>query len=306
MAMSPMDMLNSIRNKAKLEEVDYGNIIAIKLNKPGKIKMQLLALDSENLFKSRTQHFIQTVPDNDDPNEKVMVVDCQGENCPICSAANALKASGITVDMLNAAYKPKYPYQKLRTFLTMPEHFIVYAKIIQDSAEEGKYLPKDAELGSAQFVQLSRTALNSLMESYEDFIDDASDNDEDIDNLPPLFGIFENGAKEVSSLVVNCRISVQPYSYNFTFGKATKTKLEDIDMDKIEKLSEGPLTPTEDYLEKALQRIKDIQNYFVGSPQATANKFPMIDDDDDDEDYSQNGSGSTGDDDDDEFNIDSL
>lgn len=298
MSMSPMDMLNSIRSKAKLEELDYGNIIAIKLNKPGKIKMQLLALDSENLFKPRTQHFIQNVPDNDDPNEKVMVIDCQGKNCPICSAANAFKASGITVDMLNEAYKSKYPYRNLRSFLTMPEHFIVYAKIIQDSAEEGKYLPKDAELGSAHFVQLSRSALNSLMESYEDFIDDALDNDEDIDSMPPLFGVFEDGAKEVSSLVVNCRVSVQPYSYNFSFGKASKTSLDDIDMDKLEKLSDGPLAPTDDYLEKALQRIKNIQNYFVGGPQATTkDKFSMIEDEDDDL-----GINSS----DDEFDIDSL
>lgn len=293
MSMSPMDMLNSIRSKAKLEEVDYGNIIAIKLNKPGKIKMQLLALDSENLFKSRTQHFIQTVPDNDDPNEKIMVVDCQGENCPICSAANAFKASGITVDMLNAAYKSKYPYRNLRSFLTMPEHFIVYAKIIQDSAEEGKYLPKDAELGSSHFVQLSKSALNSLMEAYEDFIDDC---DEDIDDMPPLFGIFEDEAKEVSSLTVNCRISIQPYSYNFSFGKASKTSLDEVDVDKLKKLSEGPLIPTDDYIEKALHRIKDIQNYFVGGPQATAeDKFSMIEDDDD-------INSST----DDEFDIDSL
>lgn len=303
MAMSPMDMLNSIRNKAKLDEVDYGNIIAIKLNKPGKIKMQLLALDPEYLFKSRTQHFIQTLPDNDDPNEKVMVVDCQGENCPVCAAANALKSSGVTVEMLNAAYKPKYPYAKLRTFLTMPEHFIVYAKIIQDGAEEGKYLPKDAEIGSAQFVQLSRSALNSLMEAYEDFIDDAMDGEDDVETLPPLFGIFEDGAKEVTSLTVNCRVSVQPYSYNFTFGRASKTKLDDIDSEKLEKLSEGPLVPTEDYMNKALQRIKDIQNYFVGGGSQATNKFPMIDDDDDE--YSGNGTAPATDDDG-EFDIDSL
>lgn len=261
MAMSPMEMMNKIRNKAKLDEVDYGNIIAIRLNKPGKLKVQLVALDPEFLFKSRIQHFIQIVPDNEDPNEKVMVVDCQGQNCPVCAAANALKQSGVTVEMLNAAYKPKYPYQKLRTFLTMPEHYIVCARILQDSAEEGNYLPKGAELGSTQFLQLTKSALNSLMEAYEDFIDDA---DEDADNLPPLFGVFEDGAKEVESLTISCRVSVQPYAYNFTFGKAVKVKLEDVDTEKLEKLAEGPLEPTEDYMQKALKRIKDIQNYFVG------------------------------------------
>lgn len=260
--MSPMDLLNKIKNKAKLDEVDYGNIIAVKLNKAGKIKMQLVALDSENLFKSRVQHFIQTVPENDDPNEKVMVVDCQGENCPICSASETFRNCGITTDMINAAYKPKYPYTKLRNFLTMPEHYIVCAQILADNAEEGNYLPKEAELGSTQFVQLPKSALNSLMEAYEDFIEE---NEDDLVNLPPLFAIFEDGVTKAKSLTVNCRIQTQPFAYNFTFGKAVETDIESVDKEKLSKLAEGPLVPTEDYMNKAIKRINDIKEYFVGA-----------------------------------------
>ena len=102
--LSPMELLNQVRAKAKLDTKEFEKSIAIKMNKPGKIKLQLLALDSEHLFKSRTQHFIQKLPDTDDPNEKIMVVDCQGENCPICDAAQAFKNSGVTLEQINTAY----------------------------------------------------------------------------------------------------------------------------------------------------------------------------------------------------------
>lgn len=260
MNMSPREMMDKIRNKAKLDNLDYGSIIAVKLNKPGRIKMQLLALNPEDLFKSRTQHFIQTLPGETDPNEKIIVVDCQGKDCPVCQAAAAFRASGIDDEMLNAAYKPKYPYRSAYQFLTQPEHYILCAKILLDGAEEGKYLLKDMKENEVQYIQFTKTALNSLMGAYEDFLEDS---DEDEDSLPPLFGIFENGAESVTSLTVNCRVATQPFGYSFTFGKAITTTAEEVSMGKLGKLSEGPLVPTEGYMEKALARIKSIQNYFV-------------------------------------------
>lgn len=262
MALSPRDMLDKIRSKAKLDDKSFEKSIAVKFNKPGKVKLQLLALDSEYLFRARTQHFIQTLPDNEDPNEKTMVVDCQGEGCPICSAMNSFKNSGVTVEAINAAYKPKYAYPKLRNFLIQPEHYLLAARILLDQADEGNYLPKDAAIGSTQIIQLSKRALSSLMASYEDFL---ADSDEDIDSLPPLFGIFEDGKKSVKSLTINLRIQVQgAWSYIFSFGKAVEVNIEDVDTEKLEFIK-TPLETTDDYMEKALKRINQIQSYFVGS-----------------------------------------
>lgn len=263
--MSPTELLNRIRSTAKLDTKEFEKQVAIKLNKPGKIKLQLLALDSEHLFKPRTQHFIPTLPDNEDPNEKIMVVDCQNENCPICAAAASFKNSGITVEAVNEAYRPKYPYVKLRNVFTQPEHFLLVARVLADQADEGTYLPKEEELGSTQIIQMSKSALSNLLSAYEDFL---ADTDEDTDTLPPLFGVFD-GEKSVKSFTVNLRIQVQgAWSYNFSFGKAVETKLEDVNMDKLKALSDTT-TPSEDYVAKAVKRIHDIQNYFVGAPVAT-------------------------------------
>lgn len=308
MAMSPRDLLDRVRSKAKLGENNYEKSIAVKLNKPGKIKLQLIALDSENLFKSRTQHFIQTLPDNEDPNEKVMVVDCQGDGCPVCDAMNAFKNSGVTVEQINEAYKPKYPYPKLRNFMIQPEHFILGVRVLADNAEDGTYLPKDEALGSTQLLQLSKSALNSLMAAYDDFI---SDSDEDEESLPPLFGVFEDGAKTVKSLTVNLRVQVQgAWSYLFTFGKAVESKLEEIDTEKL-KFLEDTTKPSDDYVEKVIKRIHQIQNYFTGASN-------LLDDDDEDEITSKQKSVSNSKTnvdtksaiedliDDDDFDIDSL
>lgn len=258
--MSPTEMLNRVRATAKLDTKEFEKSIAVKLNKSGKIKLQFLALDEDYLFRARTQHFIPTLPDNEDPNEKIMVVDCQGDNCPICDAALAFKNSGVTVEAVNDAYKPKYPYQKLRNVLTQPEHFLLGVRVLADQADEGTYLPKEESVGSTQLLQLSKSALNSLMSAYEDFI---SDYEDDIESLPPLFGIVEKGKDKVKSFSVNLRIQTQPWSYNFTFGKSVEVNVSDIDIDKLKLLEEAP-KPTEDYVEKAIKRIHDLQNWFTG------------------------------------------
>lgn len=307
--LSPKEMLDKIRSSAKLDENEYGNQIAIKFNKPGRVKLQLLALDSEHLFKARTQHFIPTLPNNDDPNEKIMVVDCKGEGCPVCAAATAFKNSGIKVEDVNAAYNPRYPYPKLRNVFTQPEHFLLCARILADQAEDGKYLPKDAELGSTQLIQLSKSALNSLMSSYEDFI---TDYDDDIEELPPLFGIFEDGADKVKSFTVNLRIQVSgSWSYLFTLGKAVEVSFEDVDKDKL-KLLEEMKEPTDDYVEKAVKRIHDIQNYFIGDSSSTyttaKTKLDEVLDKDDDLPFSMEETKVTSNDieDDDDFDLETL
>lgn len=293
--LSPMELLNQVRAKAKLDTKEFEKSIAIKMNKPGKIKLQLLALDSEHLFKSRTQHFIQKLPDTDDPNEKIMVVDCQGENCPICDAAQAFKNSGVTLEQINTAYPSKYPYPKLRNFLTQPEHFLLGVRVLADNAEEGTYLPKDESLGSTQLLQLSKSALSSLMSAYEDFLDEY---DDDVEKLPPLFGVFEDNKESVKSLTVNLRVQVQgSWSYIFSFGKAVEVNKSDVDFDKLKLLNET-VKPTDDYMENAVKRIHDIQNYFVGN-----NKSLLTE--------NENNSSIKTDidslvDDDDDFNIDTL
>lgn len=260
MKISPMDLLNKVRSSANLNVVTTEKSIALKLNKAGKLKFQLIALNEDYLFRSRIQHAIPTLPDNEDTNTKMIVIDCQGKDCPICLAASQFKNSGVTLEAINEAYKPKFPYTKLRSFLTGAEHFLVGIRILADNAEEGTYLPKEEEIGSTQLLQLSKAAFNSLMSAYEDFIED---NEDDIDNLPPLFGIVDNNSDTVDSLTISVRVATQPWSYNFTFGKATKTPKTDLNMDKLKSIEEAP-KPTEDYVEKAITRIKDLQNWFVG------------------------------------------
>lgn len=262
--MTPMEMLDKIRQKANITDSDYEKQTAVKLNKAGKIKFQLLAMSPDYLFRARTQHFIPKTPDCDDPNEKILVVNCKGDNCPVCDAAYAFKNSGVKLEDVNNAYKSKYPYTNLRSVFTQAEHFLVCAKILADNAEEGNYLPKDASVGSTQLIQLSKSALSSLMSAYEDFLDDyTDDNGGDVDSLPPLFGIFD-GENSVKSFVINCRVQTQPWSYNFTFGKAIETKIEEVDKEKLALLEKGFSEPTEDYVAKVIERIKNIQNYFVG------------------------------------------
>lgn len=304
MGMSPRDLLNKVRASANLDSKDYEKQIAIKLNKAGKIKFQLLALDSEYLFKSRIQHFIPKLPDSDDSNEKILVVDCQGENCPICDAAIAFKNSGVTLDAVNETYKSKYPYQNLRSVFTQPEHFIVGARVLADNADDGTYLPKDAALGSTQLLQLSKTALTNLMSAYEDFIDDY---DGDAEELPPLFGVFEDGVKTVKSFTVNLRITTQPmWSYTFSLGKAVEAKLEEVDVEKL-KLLQETVKPTDDYMEKAIKRIRDIQNYFVGG--SSSKQFDTTVDDDYDLPFSDKDNLAPSNnisEDDDDFDLDTL
>lgn len=303
--MSPQEILDKIRSKAKLESKEYEKSIAIKMNKSGKIRMQLLALDSDHLFKSRIQHFIPTLPDNEDPNEKIMVVDCQGDNCPICDAAMSFKNSGVTVEEINSAYKPKYPYQKVRNVFTQPEHFLLCARVLADQADEGTYLPKEESIGSTQLIQLSKTALTNLMSTYEDFVDDYDGEPED---LPSLFAIFEDGVKEAKSLTVTLRVTTQPmWSYNFTINKATDIKIEDVDVEKL-KLLQETLKPTDDYMEKAINRIHQIQSYFVGGsnvvPVTTAKE--QINNFVDDTDDNVGDNNLTDNLDDTDFDIDSL
>lgn len=258
--MSPMDLLNKVRSSANLTTPTTEKSIAIKLNKAGKLKFQLIALSEDYLFRARTQHAIATLPDNEDTNTKMIVIDCQGKDCPVCLAAQQFKNSGVTVEALNEAYKPKFPYTKVRNFLTGSEHFLVGVRVLTDNADEGTYLPKEEEIGSTQLLQLSKAAFNSLMSAYEDFIED---NEDEMDELPPLFGIVDDKSDIVESLTVSVRIATQPWSYSFTFGKATKVNKTDLNIDKLKLIEDAPV-PSEDYIEKAVTRIKELQNWFTG------------------------------------------
>lgn len=255
MALSPMDVLNNIRSKAKLED-NFEKQVVMRLNKEGKLKLQLLAPDQDHLFKARTQHFIPTLPGEEDPNEKGIVINCLGSDCPVCEALNTLRHSNVTVDALNEAYNPKYPYTKLRSAFTYPEHFLIAARVIEDG---NKFLPKDENLGDVQIVQFSRSALNSLLHAYEDMLDD---NEDDYDSLPPLFGITENN-DTVKSLMVTLRIQTQPWSYSFTFNtKGVECDLTEVNKtERLEQITNDTM-PNEDYVEKAVSRVNEIKNYF--------------------------------------------
>lgn len=269
---NPMDILNSIRSKAKLDNEDFSKSVAIRL-KPGKIKFQLIANDDEHLFKPRTQHMIPTVPECDDKNEKWMVCDCKETNCPVCTAVNAFKNSGVTLEDINEAYSPKYPYKSLRSVFTGNEHYLLLARVLADNADDGSYLPKDAQIGSTHLIQFPKSALNGLMSAYEDMLDDA-----DGEDVPALFAIFD-GDKVANSVTITARISYQPYSCNFTFGKAVDVNYDEVDKDKLNLLVESPQVPEEHY-EKCVKRIKDIQNYFIKD---IKNNFTDNNDDDDDD-----------------------
>lgn len=268
---NPMDILNSIRSKAKLDNEDFSKSVAIRL-KPGKIKFQLIANDDEHLFKPRTQHMIPTVPECDDKNEKWMVCDCKETGCPVCTAVTAFKNSGVTLEDVNEAYNPKYPYKSLRSIFTGNEHYLLLAKILADNADDGSYLPKDAQIGSTHLIQFPKSALNGLMSAYEDMLEDADDSDD----VPALFAIF-NGDKTANSVTITARIAYQPYSCNFTFGKPVDVNYSEIDTDKLDLLVESPQVPEEHY-EKCVKRIREIQNYFI-KPSKN-----VVDTDEDDDD----------------------
>lgn len=258
--LSPLDIISRVREKAKLENNDFSKSQAIRL-KAGKIKFQLVAKDSDYLFRARTQHMIPTVPHDDNKDNKWMVADCKGENCPVCKAVKAFKDTGITVDEINDAYEPKYPYKNVRSLFTQNEHYLLCGVILGDQADNGNYLPKDSKLGDTHLIQFTQTALNNLMSAYEDFIDDFSDNSEDNEEVPPLFAIFD-GEDKAKSLTVTCRITNQPYSATFSFGKVVELEKNAVDLDKLNLLEEAPEVPDEHY-ENCVKRIKDIQNYFI-------------------------------------------
>lgn len=258
--LSPLDIISRVREKAKLENNDFSKSQAIRL-KAGKIKFQLVAKDSDYLFRARTQHMIPTVPHDDNKDNKWMVADCKGENCPVCKAVKAFKDTGITVDEINDAYEPKYPYKNVRSLFTQNEHYLLCGIILGDQADNGNYLPKDSKLGDTHLIQFTQTALNNLMSAYEDFIDDFSDNSEDNEEVPPLFAIFD-GEDKAKSLTVTCRITNQPYSATFSFGKVVELEKSAVDLDKLNLLEEAPEVPDEHY-ENCVKRIKDIQNYFI-------------------------------------------
>lgn len=287
MSQSPKDILNSIRAKAKLNtDADFSKQVAIKLNKEGKLKLQLLAPDSEHLFVSRTQHFIPKIPYSDDANQKGIVCDCLGEGCPVCSAVTSFIHSGIELSTVNDVYKNKYEYRTLKSVFTQPEHFLVAARVLRDQTDgDVSFLPKDEEVGSIQLIQFSKSALNSLMQSYEDFLEDMSDtlNVDDENNLAPLFGTVsdaENGI--IKSLTVNLRVNVTPYAYTFSFGSGIEVDTKTVSSsEKIELLKEGLQKPAEDYIERAVKRVKDITAAFTGksiestSNTANSNELPF-------------------------------
>lgn len=272
---SPLDILNSVRDKAKLDD-NYSNI-AIRL-KAGKIKLQLLAPDEENLFLARTQHVIQTVPDDDSGN-KVLFCDCTGD-CPICREGKKLKELDISVDDINDVYDVKYPFRNVRSFYTAAEHFLLCARVLGDNADDGSYLPKNSEIGSTHLIQFPKTALNNLMSAYEDFIEDNFDGDiETAEDVPNLFAIFD-GEDFADSLTISCRVTNSPYSCTFSFNKVAKVTKEDVDMSKVEKLRFGLDKPSSDMVDKCVQRLRSICKYFAKNTGKSFNDDDFIDEDD--------------------------
>ena len=274
--MTPTEMINKIRSSANLDNNnDFSKSIAVKL-KSGKIGFQLIAPSEDNMFRARTQHIIPTVPNEDDKNEKWIIADCKGEGCPVCMAVNAFKQTDISVDDINSAYMPKYPYKNIKSVFTQPEHFLLFAKITTDQADNGDYLPKNAELGSTHLIQFPRTALSGLIDAYADYKETNDDSDED---TPPLVAIFDKNSDTAQSLSIICRVTNQPYSVNFTFGKVKEIKRSEIDEDKMKLLIEAPEVPAEHY-EKCVKRIEKIKNYFLKIPTASVNTVTDMDDSD--------------------------
>lgn len=261
---SPMDILNQVRNKAKLDNSNFANSFAINLV-PGKIKFQLLALTPDNLFIPRTQHFIPRSPDSESSDEKALVADCAGDGCPVCAAADKFKAESYTVENVNEMFPDvKYPYKTVKSLFTQKEHCLLCARILADDADKGNYLPKDGKIGDTYLLKFNKMALNNLMSAYEDFIDDYSDSingEEDSEDVPPLFAIFD-GEDSATSLVVTCRITNQPYSCSFTFNKPTTVSATEVNKDKLELLENGlPKVPDEHY-QKCVERIDEIRHCF--------------------------------------------
>lgn len=259
---SPMDILNKVKEKAHLNENKFVTTKGLIRLVPGKIKFQFLAMDSENLFRPRTQHIIPVTPNNDS-GEKVLIADCIKENCPICAAVNAFKNSDIaTVDDLNDELDPRYEYKNFKSAFTYPEHYILCAKVLQEDAENGSYIPKDMKIGDTFLVQFSKMALNNLVSAYQDYLEDL---DEDAENAPSLFAIFD-GNSTASSLEVTCRINYQPYSCQFSFGssKVNEINIDDVNKDMLDYLdNSNKFEVSEQHLENCVNRIKSIQNYFV-------------------------------------------
>lgn len=272
---SPLDILNSVRDKAKLDD-NYSNV-AIRL-RAGKIKLQLLAPDEENLFLARTQHVIQTVP-GDDSGTKVLFCDCTGD-CPICREGKKLKELDVSVDDINSVYDVKYPFKSVRSFYTAAEHFLLCARVLGDNADDGSYLPKNSEIGSTHLIQFPKTALNNLMSAYEDFIEDNFDGDiETAEDVPNLFAIFDD-EDLADSLTISCRVTNSPYSCTFSFNKVAKVAKEDVDMDKVEKLRFGLDKPSSDMVDKCVQRLRNICKYFAKNTGKSFNDDDYIDEDD--------------------------
>ena len=93
------------------------------------------------------------------------------------------------------------------------------------------------------------------MASYEDWVSDQDDPNSPSSSLV----FFEDGAKEVKSLTITLRTQTKPsWSFIYNFGKATTTSIEDVDMNKLKTLSETA-TPSKDYVEKIVNRIRKIK-----------------------------------------------
>lgn len=244
--LTPTEMLNKINDSVNN---DFSKSFPIKL-KAGKIGFQLIAPDDNNLFKPRIQHFIPNAPGE---NDKWLVADCKIEDCPVCSAVNDFIKADISVDDINSAYMPKYPYKNVKSVFTQPEHYLCYAKILTDQADTGNYLPSGAKLDDTYLIQFPKMALLNLLNSYKEYVE-INDCDDS------LFAIFKDN-DVAKSLNIVCRVAVKPYSVNFTFGKVKEIKRSEIDEDKMKLLIETPKVPAEHY-DKCVERIKRIRDYF--------------------------------------------
>ena len=262
--LNPYDVINKVKSVANLEESESMIPSVVKVNKSGKLKFQIVAPNVNCLFRPRVQHFIQTLPDSDDPNESIIYAECSKNNCPICAAVDTFKNCDITPEDINAAYSLKYPIKKVKSFFTSSEHYLLCIKVLSDQADDGYYLPKDEELGSFQILQLSRTALNSLMASYQDYIEDASDSGINVNSGDySLFGLLDDDNDPIKSLVVSLRVQTNgQWQYIFSFNSSASIDKNSIDQDKIKFIQEIPEYP-DDYLQKAINQINKIKNYFI-------------------------------------------
>lgn len=275
--MNQMELLKKLADEAKAKKStsdSIGNTI-IKLNKPGKIEFQLIApaFNEEIYFKKRQQHVIPVSPDNVNDNEKTLFIDCKGDNCPVCKAAENtiefFKNNYITLDDINNAFDVKYPYKNYRKIFTQTEHYLVYAKITKDSADKGTYIPEGFELNKTYIIQLSENAFFDLMIEYETY---KKNNDVVLD----LFTSIEDESKDALNIV--CQV-INPYTIKFDFNGVRKINKEDIDNNKIKFFIENSEVPAEHY-EKCVKRIEKIKNYFLKIPTASVNTVTDMDDSD--------------------------